>query len=129
MYHLDPVVDANNAIDKMAKEAEEAAAYARWHAEVVKAESENLAANMLKSLSDGDADTRVLTPGNFISKQPVAELMFSLADAHAEPLFELLQDATKGLNVKQRATDFQALVAKTYGDVYAESSLKSKGVL
>jgi len=126
MNYLDPVVDAGRAIDKMEAEAKEAADYARWHAEVVKAESAKLAANMLKALIEGDADTRVLTPGNFISTQPVAELLFYLADAHAAPMFEMLRDAAKGLDVKQRATDFQALVANTYGDVYAENSLKSK---
>lgn len=129
MYALEPVVDANRAIDKMEAEAKEAADYARWHAEVVTAESEKLAANMLKALSVGDADTRVLTPGNFIGTQPVAELLFYVADAHAAPLFEMLRDAAKGRRVKRRAKNLQKLVANTYGDVYAENSLKSKGEL
>jgi hypothetical protein len=129
MYALDPVVDAERAIDRMEAEAEEAASYSRWHDEIVTAESSKLAANMLKALSEGDADTRVMTPGNFISTQPVAELLFYLADAHAPQIFELVKCAANGHSVQQLAIEIRQLVAKTYGDVYAENSLKSKGEL
>jgi hypothetical protein len=119
MYHLDPVVDAERAIDRMDAEAREA----RDRDEAVAEESKRLASVMFNALTNGPADLQIPTPGSAMRSWPLSHMFFYLADEHASTVFDIFLAASNGEDVQKRAQDFQRLISNSYGEMYADSSL------